>query len=253
MSLNKFPKHHSRYFHLVYTLDALREISGKVLDVGCGQGGITAAIKRQKDDLYLVGCDSDPKQLSRFRKNFANLGIKFVKCDAQNLLFENGEFDAILILDVLEHLKDPEKAVREVSRVVKRGGVFHLVVPLEAELSTFDGWIKKIFGKNLKRVPIGHIQQFRLRKVKSLLNTNGLKIQKIRYSYHFVYQLVSFIYYFYVSLVNKGEYLPLESGYRGANATINIVSKLVGWLVFFESSLLKNVAGQTAHITSKKL
>lgn len=244
-------KYHSRYFHLVYALDALREISGKILDVGCGQGGITAVIKRQRDDLYLVGCDNDSGQLSEFRKNYANLGIKLVRCDALNLPFKNGEFDAVLMIDVLEHLKDPEKAVREVSRVVKRGGVFHLVVPLEAELSTFDGLIRKFFGKNLKRKPIGHIHQFTLEKIMSLLGASGFKVKKVRYSYHLIYQLVSLLYFVWVSLAKKGNYLPLTSKSKSLNSLIGFLSKFIGWLVYFESSILQKVKGQTAHITAR--
>ncbi len=42
--------------------------------------------------------------------------------DAHNLPFKDGEVDAILSTDVCEHLKDPEKAVSEMKRVLKKGG-----------------------------------------------------------------------------------------------------------------------------------
>jgi 16S rRNA G1207 methylase RsmC len=46
---------------LRYLLSDLRAVRGKVLDVGCGAGSVAKAVKRERPDLELFGCDpSDP-------------------------------------------------------------------------------------------------------------------------------------------------------------------------------------------------
>jgi len=141
------PKSHSRFFHVYYALEALTKVGGKVLDVGCGRGGITMTIKRSFPKLSVTACDKDEGALREFRKDAKRLGIKILKSDAHKLPFKDASFEAVVMFDVLEHLKIPQRAILEAARVTKKGGVFHLVVPIEAELSTLDGWIKKIFGK----------------------------------------------------------------------------------------------------------
>lgn len=49
--------------------------------------------------------------------------------DAQRLPFGDGSLDAVLLLDVLEHVADPERALREIARVLKRDGQLVLRVP----------------------------------------------------------------------------------------------------------------------------
>ena len=246
-------KYQTRYFHLVWAIDALKELKGRVLDVGCGQGGITAGVKEALPHLEVYGCDNSQKQLEVFLKSNKELGIKLKKCDAHKLSYGDNQFNSVLMIDVLEHLRKPKKALSEAARVLKKSGVFHLVIPLEAELTTFDGWIKKLFGKNLKKEPIGHIHQFTLKDIKELLRGRGFRIKRIRYSYHFVYQLISFIYFLYVNLARRGKYMLLKTKSKSINKLIEGLSNLVGWLVYVESSILAEVEGQTAHITATKV
>ena len=246
-------KHHTRYFHVVWALEALEEVRGKVLDIGCGRGGITAGIKKDRGNLKIYACDRDPSQLDAFKKDYKNLDIKLKRCDAQKLTYKNAEFDAVTMFDVIEHLESPQKAISESARVLKKEGLFHLVVPLERELTTLDGWVKKLFGVNLKKSPIGHIQQFTLNEVKAFLEKAGFATVRIRFSYHFFYQFFSLIYFLFVAAFRRGRYLPLASEREPVNKFIFWLIALGGWLVFLESSVLRKIRGQTAHITSKKI
>ncbi|OGM02160.1 hypothetical protein A2115_01460 [Candidatus Woesebacteria bacterium GWA1_41_8] len=246
------PKSHSRFFHVYYALEALTKVGGKVLDVGCGRGGITMTIKRSFPKLSVTACDKDEGALREFRKDAKRLGIKILKSDAHKLPFKDASFEAVVMFDVLEHLKIPQRAILEAARVTKKGGVFHLVVPIEAELSTLDGWIKKIFGKNLKRKPIGHIQQFFQKDIENFLSAAKLKPEKFYYSYHFFFQIISFIYFFFVS-AKGGEYIPLVSESRIVNKLISSLATCLGWITYLESKLLSGVKGQALHITSKKM
>lgn len=248
-------KYHSRYFHFLYAMKTLRDIKGSILDVGCGMGQIANEIKKSNPDLKVFACDKDESVLSFAKKNYGVNKIVFSNCDAHKLHFSDKKFDAVIMTDVLEHLENPQESIKEIRKVLKKNGVFHLVVPCEASLFTIDGWIKKLFGKNLKERPIGHIQQFNLKDIKKMLTNDRFELRHIKYSYHLFYQFFSLIYYLYVSLFNKGKYLPLESTSQRKtfNKAVFYLKIIGGYLVFLESIALADFRGQTAHITAKRL
>lgn len=252
MYISPINKYHTRYFHLKYALKALKRVEGKILDLGCGKGGITSNIKRNRADLEFFACDNDKKALSVFEKSFKNIGVKLAECDAESLVYQDNFFDAVVMFDVLEHLEKPKQALSEVKRVLRKNGVFHLVVPLEAGLTTFDGWIKRLFGINLKKAPIGHIHQFSLDQIRKMLKDLGFTVQRERFSYHFIYQFISLLYYLFVALARRGKYMPLSSERETVNRMIVIIGKFCSWLVFLESSLLRGIRGQTVHISTRK-
>lgn len=255
MDVDPGKRYHIRHLHLVHALKSLEGVKGRVLDVGCGGGGLTAAIKGLRPDLEVVACDKDRDWLESFKREFGRSGVKIAPCDAHNLPFDDESFEAVMMLDVLEHLEDPRKALSEVSHVLKKNGTFHLAVPCEADLATFDGWIKKLWGKNLKEKPLGHIQQFTFGQVKEMLSDSGFKVKRVRFSYHLLYQFFSLIYYLYVTLFKGGEYVPwpLVDPEKKFRAKIILRVKVWGgWLSFLESSLLARIRGQTAHITAIK-
>lgn len=245
-------KYQGRYFHFHYAMEALSGVEGKILDIGCGTGALTHAFKKYRPDLKVYGCDNDQQELTTFRKKYGDFGVKLSKDNAYQLSFDSQEFAAVLIIDVLEHLEQPRKSLQEAVRVLKKRGVFYLVVPLEGELITIDGWLKLV-GINLKEKPIDHIQQFRLAEIREMILKSGLEITQIRFSHHFFYQFFSFLYYLYVALFKRGKYWPLASKNKSINRLIFFLESLGGWLTFWESSLLRRIKGQTVHITAKKL
>lgn len=245
-------KYQGRYFHFHYLMSVLKKVKGKILDIGCGSGELTHAIKSERPDLIVFACDCDKRKLSLFPKRYGNQGIKLFKSDVNQLSFKNNEFAAVVIIDVLEHLKNPKKALQEAVRVLKKGGIFHLIVPMEGDLATIDGWLSLV-KINLKAKPIGHIQQFSLTDIQVMIRESGLVITQMCYSHHFFYQLASLFYYLYVKFFNAGQYQSLKSKKKSVNWSIKNLEKLGGWLTYWESSLLKEVKGQTVHITAKKL
>lgn len=95
----------------------------KILDVGCGSGSNLDFLS-QFGEVY--GID----KLDLAIKYCKEKGHKKVKIsDACNLLFKDEVFDMVTFLDVLEHLKDDGKAVKEAGRVLKKGGKIIVTVP----------------------------------------------------------------------------------------------------------------------------
>jgi len=94
-----------------------------ILDAGCGSGEITDEIARCTLGK-VVALDLDRKMLDVARDTSSKKNkVTFVNCDIQHLPFKNDTFDVALCNLVLMWVASPERAVTELSRVVKKGGI----------------------------------------------------------------------------------------------------------------------------------
>lgn len=103
----------------------------RVLDLGCGTGTLVVLLKRKYPTAEIVGVDPDPKALQRAQKKVRRAGVA-VQLDegfADELPYEAGTFDRVLSSFMLHHLEEHEreKTLREVLRVLKPAGTFHLL------------------------------------------------------------------------------------------------------------------------------
>ena len=113
------------------TRQASIEPNQRVLDLGCGTGTFVVLLKRKYPAAQIVGLDPDPKALNRAKKKVRRAGVS-VQLDegfADELPYDEGTFDRVLSSFMLHHLEEPEreKTLREVLRVLKPGGSFHLL------------------------------------------------------------------------------------------------------------------------------
>ncbi|MDW8221491.1 MAG: class I SAM-dependent methyltransferase [Gemmatales bacterium] len=94
-----------------------------ILDAGTGNGRYLRIVKRQADpDAVVVGCDLSLGMLRRARKRLKNSPTLLVQADVNRLPYPNECFDAIIFGWVLEHLPNPLVGLRELARVLRRGG-----------------------------------------------------------------------------------------------------------------------------------
>ncbi|TBW21618.1 demethylmenaquinone methyltransferase [Arcanobacterium bovis] len=102
------------------TTDALDIYAGmKILDLAAGTGTSAAHYAQQGADV--VACDFSRGMIEEGRRRYPHLS--FVEGDAMNLPFEANSFDATTISYGLRNVSDPQKALREMLRVTKPGGI----------------------------------------------------------------------------------------------------------------------------------
>jgi ubiquinone/menaquinone biosynthesis C-methylase UbiE len=100
-----------------------------VLDIGCGGGGMTLALKERLGFRTVVGIDfkiaPEFKPVAELPGANGSLatGIFFLRGDAENIPAKDGTFDRALCTDMLEHCTDARKILAEIRRCLKPGGL----------------------------------------------------------------------------------------------------------------------------------
>jgi ubiquinone/menaquinone biosynthesis C-methylase UbiE len=121
---------------------------GRVLDIGAGTGSLAIALKRRHPQADVVGLDPDPAALAMARRKAerASISIQFDRGFADALPYPAGSFDRVTSSLMFHHLSlsERERALREVRRVLKPGGCFHML--------DFDGPIAGRAGVLARRI-----------------------------------------------------------------------------------------------------
>jgi ubiquinone/menaquinone biosynthesis C-methylase UbiE len=103
----------------------------RVLDLGCGTGTLILMLKRRYSSAEVVGLDPDPKALLRARRKVRRAGVSAQLNEgfADQLPYPERSFDRVFSSFMFHHLdeQERERTSREVLRVLRPGGSFHLL------------------------------------------------------------------------------------------------------------------------------
>jgi len=143
-----------RFLDRVATLVDAHGSSGRILEVGCGEGVVIEYLAGRRPGGRLDGVELDAAALARARLRCP--GAALVQADVYDLPFASRSYDLVLCLEVLEHLAEPARALRELRRVSGRGCL--LSVPHEPYFRLGN----VLRGKNLGRLgdPSDHRQHW---------------------------------------------------------------------------------------------
>jgi ubiquinone/menaquinone biosynthesis C-methylase UbiE len=122
-----------RYFEVPALVRGLQVPPGvRVLEVGCGPGNALGALARECEPSLLVGLDIDSELLARARTAVEREEVRatLVVGDVRQLPFNTESFDVVVDFGTCYHIAEPELALREISRVLVRGGLFVHETPL---------------------------------------------------------------------------------------------------------------------------
>lgn len=168
----------------------------RVLDVGCG-GGRHIRQTRLMPGVVAVAVDlgeAEVKDTARMLRELADHPVQWggtvpgagpwvsARASVYDLPFADGSFDCVIISEVLEHLHEDDRALAEISRVLKTGGVLAASVPREGPEAVC--WA---LSKTYRNTPGGHVRIYRRKALKRKLSSHGYRI----YASHFAHGLHS--------------------------------------------------------------
>jgi len=148
---------------------ALRDLHGykRVLEVGCGKGAfIERLIERGKFDV--LGIELNERAVSRALKK----GLPVAKTEIDNLN-EPGNFDAVCMFQVLEHIPQPKRFIEKILQNLKTGGVMIFSVP------NADSFLKDS-KLNILDMPPHHMTRWSTHTISYLQHLFPVKILKVR-------------------------------------------------------------------------
>lgn len=178
------------------SLDLIKSVKPKkVLDAGCGDGFFAEKIKNILQ-TEVVGVDISQGAIDAAIAK--GITAKRVNLES-NLPFDNEYFDLIYCGEVVEHIVNTDKMLKEFNRILKKEGVLVLSTPnlacwynrfllllgyqpVFAEVSTLHKnlgrmKISKFFEKSIQ--PVGHLHVFTLQAAKDLLEMHGFEIEEV--------------------------------------------------------------------------
>jgi SAM-dependent methyltransferase len=121
---------------------------GRLLEIGCGAGNFLVQAAARGFDV--TGLEYSPFAAERARKNLGDRG-RVLQGDIEIFGAERDAYDVCVLCDVIEHVRRPDKFVREIFRLLRPGGVLLVVTP------SLDSWSARVLGSRWMEYKAEHL------------------------------------------------------------------------------------------------
>ncbi len=165
-------------------LDMIREHKeGKALDVGCGPGMMARHLIGKSWKVF--GLDMSPEMIRECTASLGRSG-NFLCGTVDDLPFMDGTFDVVLAMGVLEYAVDGDRAVRELARVTRKGGIviatmLNKISPYRFWEGTVYRWARLLRAKGVKTHDSINMSLYSEKAFRRLIEASGLEIIDIVY------------------------------------------------------------------------
>jgi len=173
-------------------LSYLPKNNGKLLEIGCSFGVLAFELARR--GYRVTGLDINAVSIELANKINGILklnNVRFFNMDFIDNRFPAGEFDIVVTVEVLEHIKDDRRAIDEVYRVLKDDGVLIVSVPYAEITREYTTPVMSWRDSEGKSVTLGVPGELHFRNgynregLVSLLNSRGFKVVRCSYTSNF--------------------------------------------------------------------
>ncbi|HOH06429.1 MAG TPA: class I SAM-dependent methyltransferase [bacterium] len=153
---------------------ALASVSGTpaILDVACGEGIITAEIKKQFGSAEVCGIDYSISAITTAAS--LHSGVEFAVGDARRLPYCPGRFDAVVLNNIWEHLPDPLNLLEGVKRILKPGGYAIISTPSRYR---FRNMVRVVLGLPVEFMSKEHVTEYTVGQVLEQLRYAGMEAE----------------------------------------------------------------------------
>jgi SAM-dependent methyltransferase len=158
----------------------------RVIDIGCGAG--RHSFEAYRRGATVVAVDRDRGELQNVQRMFVAMArageipggasATTVAGDALDLPFRNGSFDCVIASEVLEHIPQDGKAMWELARVVRPGGMVAVTVP-----RWFPERVCWALSDAYHEVEGGHVRIYRTGELLGKLRNTGLRPIHLHYAH----------------------------------------------------------------------
>lgn len=174
--LSRKPEANEKLYHTINTatFKYITKITGihdgNLLDVGCALGYFLDSVRRTRTGWRLFGCDISKESITLGRKKL-NLDLRVG--EIKDCKYPDNFFDIVTMREVIEHIRDPVEALREINRILKKGGFIVITT------GNLDALIPRIRGKKNFYYDSVHVSYFSIKTIKDALRSSGFKVFRI--------------------------------------------------------------------------
>ena len=120
-------------------IESLYPGKGDLLDIGCGAGFFLNSARERGWNCH--GLEILPEYIKYAKENFALENIRLESLD-EPLTYDENTFDVITLWDLIEHLRNPLKSLKQINRVMKAGGLLVIWTPnVKNAIVLKENWI----------------------------------------------------------------------------------------------------------------
>lgn len=151
----------------------------KVLDVGCGGGYLTNFLAKRGH--FVSGIDLSDQSLEVAKQQDETKSVEYMRASAYELPYDDGIFDAVCAMDLLEHVEKPAIVITEAARVLKKGGLFFFHT-FNRNLLSYFMVIKGVEWCFANAPPNMHVYPLFIKpeELKDLCQNRGLEVKEIK-------------------------------------------------------------------------
>ena len=142
--------------------------SPSVLDIGCATGALLSYLCSK--GWRVTGVEISPS--AKYARDERKLDVRSLALEENN--FPDNSFDAVLASHLIEHLNDPKLFLKEIYRILKKGGRCFITTP------NIRGFQARLFGNKWRSAIFDHLYLFSDITLPKMLKNEGFKIESIR-------------------------------------------------------------------------